>query len=51
MDGIFAVCPVCGEEYELATGSAIPQKGISKETLRPLNCTPQGDKLVISQRP
>lgn len=51
MDGIFAVCPVCGEEYELATGSAIPQKGISKESLRPLNCTPQGDKLVISQRP
>ena len=52
MDGIFAVCPVCGEQYELATGSAIPQKGISKESLRPLNCMPQGiDKIVISQRP
>lgn len=51
MDGISAVCPICGEEYELALGYATPQKGISKETLRPLNCMPQGDKLVISQRP
>jgi nitrite reductase/ring-hydroxylating ferredoxin subunit len=34
IDGCFAVCPVCGEEYDLSFGYATPMKGISKEALR-----------------
>lgn len=34
MDGMFADCPTCGEQYDLGSGYAIPQKGISKEALR-----------------
>ena len=34
IDGILAICPLCGEEYNLGTGYATPQKGISNEALR-----------------
>lgn len=34
VDGMFAVCPICGEEYDLGAGYATPQKGISNEALR-----------------
>lgn len=34
IDGIFAKCPICGEEYDLSFGLASPTKGISKESLR-----------------
>lgn len=34
IDGIFAVCPVCGEVYDLSFGYGTPMKGISKEALR-----------------
>lgn len=33
VDGMFATCPECGEQYDLGSGYAVPQKGISKETL------------------
>lgn len=33
-DGLFAVCPICGEAYDLSYGLAIPTKGKSKEALR-----------------
>ena len=34
IDGMLATCPICGEEYDLGTGYATPQKGISDEALR-----------------
>lgn len=34
IDGMLATCPICGEEYDLCTGYATPQKGISDEALR-----------------
>ena len=34
VDGMLATCPLCGEEYDLGTGYATPQKGISDERLR-----------------
>lgn len=49
IDGMYAECPVCEEQYELASGYALPKKGISKEALRPLNVL-KGDKLTITQR-
>lgn len=34
VDVMLATCPLCGEEYDLGTGYATPQKGISNEALR-----------------
>lgn len=34
VDGMFATCPCCGEEYDLGSGYATPQQGISDEALR-----------------
>jgi nitrite reductase/ring-hydroxylating ferredoxin subunit len=50
IDGIYAVCPHCGEEYDLASGYALPQKSISKETLRRLNIIASDGKLTITQK-
>lgn len=50
MDGIYAICPRCGEHYDIASGYAMPQKGISKEALRLLNIIATEDKLTITQR-
>lgn len=33
IDGFFAICPTCGEEYDLSSGAGIPTKGQSKECL------------------
>ena len=45
-----AVCPKCGEAYSLWDGTAMPQKGLSHETLRVLNIRQDGRKLHISQK-
>ncbi len=34
IDGYYAVCPICGEHYDLSFGYGTPSKGISKEALR-----------------
>ena len=34
MDGCFAVCPICGEQYDLSFGYGLPVKGIGHEALR-----------------
>ena len=47
--GMNAVCPHCGEEYDLGSGYALPRKGISKEAMRKYNITNSGDKLTIVQ--
>ena len=35
VDGQYAICPKCGEEFNLALGYATPTKGITKQPLRP----------------
>jgi hypothetical protein len=50
MNGIYAVCPECGEQYELASGYAIPAKGISHEALRKLAVQSSIDKLIVTQQ-
>lgn len=49
-DGIYAICPRCGEHFDIASGYAMPQKGISKEALRSLNIIASDDKLTITQK-
>ncbi len=46
-DGIFAVCPVCGEQYDLSYGLANPTKGIAKQTLRRFSARLAGTILQI----
>ncbi len=50
VDGFFATCPACGEQYDLASGTAVPQKGIAQETLRRLNVIVSDSKITITQR-
>ena len=33
-DGIWAVCPVCGEKYDLSYGFAVPTEGRTRQSLR-----------------
>lgn len=41
LDGIFAVCPLCGEQFDLSYGYAFPTKGYTKEPLRMYQVRPQ----------
>ena len=50
IDGMYAVCPECGEQYEVLSGYAVPQKGISHEALRQYNIIRSDGKLNISQK-
>ena len=50
VDGPFATCPLCGEQYTLGDGTAGPNKGIAKEQLRRLNVMNSGGRLTITQR-
>ena len=34
VDGLYAVCPICGEAFDLSYGYAFPTKGITKYPLR-----------------
>ena len=49
VNAMFAVCPECGEEYELLSGVAAPQKGIAHETLRPLWIVNSDGRITVSQ--
>ena len=51
IDGLYGVCPECGEQYDISSGTAAPQRGIAHETLRPLSVNgKETGKLVISQK-
>ena len=50
VDGPFATCPLCGEQYTLGDGTAGPNKGIATEQLRRLNVMNSGGRLTITQR-
>lgn len=47
IDGMFAVCPTCGEEYDLGGGYATPQKGISNEALRKYSLIVSGGVVTV----
>lgn len=51
VDGIFAICPICGELYDLSNGYATPTKGISNEALRKYQAIydPSKGRLLITQ--
>ena len=49
IDGIFATCPHCGEQYDLGSGTAAPQKGIAHEYLLRLTVINSGGRLTIKQ--
>ena len=34
IDGLYAVCPLCDEHFDLGYGYAVPTKGITREPLR-----------------
>lgn len=48
MDGWYAKCPTCGEEYDMSYGYATPTKNISKERLRPYHVGVAYDQIIIS---
>jgi len=49
VDGMFAHCPTCGEDYDISYGYATPSRGISKERLRPYYTSYSGGKLLVYQ--
>ena len=50
IDGAFAVCPHCGEEYDLMSGTGAPQKGLVREALRRYNIINSDGKLTVTQQ-
>lgn len=50
INGAHAVCPECGEEYDLLSGVAVPTKGIAQEALRRLNVINSDGRLTVTQR-
>lgn len=49
VDGMFARCPNCGEEYDLSYGYGTPTRGISRERLRPYTANYANGKLIVYQ--
>lgn len=52
IDGMFAVCPTCGEQFDLVSGFGTPQTGVTGYSLKPYHVresnTMSGYKLVVS---
>ena len=49
IDGMFAVCPRCGEHYDLGSGTAAPQDSIADEFLLRLPFSNNGGRLTVQQ--
>lgn len=47
VDGLYAICPLCGEEYDISYGLAVPTKGMSRFALRPFKTYKNGGHLII----
>lgn len=47
VDGIFARCSECGEEFDLSYGYCTPQKGISHHALRKFRVSYGGGHLIV----
>lgn len=39
VDGLFAVCPECGEHYDIYSGNGVPTRGIAVEPLKQYNAS------------
>lgn len=50
VDGMFAICPLCGEEYDIYLGSGYPQKGISKEPLKEYRARYSANKVFVTRK-
>lgn len=50
IDGMNAVCPECGEEYDLMSGAAVPQKGLSHEAMRRLGLVNADGRITITKQ-
>ena len=52
IDGLYAVCQLCGEQYDISYGFGNPTKGVTKESLKryytSFRNTPTGMQLQIS---
>ena len=50
IEGMYAECPICHEQYDLSYGYALPIKGISREPLRKYTATYSSlnGKLIIT---
>ncbi len=49
VNSMSAVCPVCGEEYQLWSGTGIPTKGITREPLLRLPLTVTDNYIIVRQ--
>jgi hypothetical protein len=47
IEGIYAICPVCKEYFDLSYGYAMPTKGKTKESLRKYQVLPQQNGIRI----
>ena len=45
-----AICPHCGETYDLLSGTAVPTKGLSHETLRRLKILSSDGRITVTQQ-
>lgn len=52
VDGMYAICPECGEQYDIYLGNGVPSRDISKEPLKAYQATyHEGTgKLIVTQR-
>lgn len=51
INGMFAVCPVCGEEYDIYSGNGVPTHGIGNEPLKRYTTTYNATTGKISVTP
>ena len=51
IDGMFAICPVCGEEYDIYSGNGVPTHGIGNEPLKRYTTTYNATTGKISVTP
>lgn len=49
IDGMYAVCPRCGEKYDLGSGTATPQNGKAHEYMLRLPISNIGGRLTVKQ--
>ncbi len=47
VDGIYAHCPECGEDFDISYGYALPMHGMTQEPLRKYTIYAQGSKIQI----
>ncbi|MBP5658883.1 MAG: hypothetical protein J6W89_02575 [Paludibacteraceae bacterium] len=50
VNGMYAVCPVCYEEYDIYSGNGAPRKGISREPLKEYSAKYINHKVVVTAK-